>query len=781
MRTCSVRYLSAIWKTKTDDFETGSLDARKNDRSDSAQPDDQVSELPKAKKFEVKIDRQLRPVSRASANPAAEKVSKAIETINKNKITRQPLSDSNANSSKRTSIESKRQSMDENKRHSVGANMRSSVDIGNRNLVDTHNVKSSLDISKRNSVDMHNKRHSVDTTKKTPVEMHNKRHSVDGSNGRSEIHKPEGPRPSSMAHIQVRGGPQKPLAVMESAGYTPQRNSMLDVHSAGMTQHRNSMLDLDIRGGPQKAIAVAESAEVAKEQLQPLAMNPVQIRGGPQKPMAIMDSARQARESSTSTSESFAPVEVRGGPQKQASVLASARHARESSKSSIASNRHSVGDIEQLMQKNDAANKQSHPPLGTRRSFSEGSAPAEEQAQSQNTSLARKPSGRKTAERLAWIRELEEGNKASGNHGRDYMFNKLQGGVRDKLAKFENKQLTGGLARTDSNISRRLSTSSDAYSIEQPALNRLSRTSAIDDDFRKKLEESVGNQHKKRIIPQEVLDLVALTDGDQEAALNDFMENWNQDELIKQINDAADEAMNGGKKVTKDEVKTNDEAVTKPIAKEVVRDAGAADFDPFGPGADLSLGKPTEKKQTSDSTSVGLPKVPSSELPKPSKTWNPKPMLKSEPTRKNSVGSKSTSVASATTSSEAKPSWIPKIASKHAESSSSEEAKKETPAPAPAVSKVPTSLLPGNFTTGSGSSWNPKPSSTWNPKPSSGWNPKPAAKPMPASNVDEAKTAPKGSTVAPTSSKAASSSSMVNGASAGGAFTAAALPRFVTA
>jgi hypothetical protein len=714
----------------------------------------------------VKIDGQLRPVSRASANPAAEKVSKAIETINKNKITRQPLTDSNANASKRTSIESKRQSMDENKRQSIGPSTRNSVDFSNRNSVDYQNKRNSLDVTKRSSVDVRNKRHSVDVT-----------------NHRSEIHNTEEQRPASMAQVQVRGGPPKPFAVTESAGYTPQRNSMLDVQTAGITQHRNSMLDVDIRGGPQKAMAVMESAGLSKEQAasqpNPLTMHPVQTRGGPQKAMAVMESARQARETSVPSApqpEQLTPVEVRGGPEKQSAVLASARHARDGSRSSIASNRHSVGDVAQLMERNDAANaakRMSHPPLGARRSFSDGSTPAEQQTEQPATPLGRKPSGRKTAERLAWIRELEEGNKTNGNHGRDYMFNKLQGGVRDKLAKFENKQLTGGLARTDSNISRRLSTSSDAYSIEQPALNRLSRTATIDDDFRKKLEESVTNQHKKRIIPQEVLDLVALTDGDQEAALNDFMQNWNQDELIKQINDAADQAINEEK--TREATKSGETSAESKMT-EPAKDVRSNDFDPFGPGADLSLGMPNEKKKSDVSVPVSLPKVPTSELPKASRTWNPKPTLRSQPMGNTSNGAKTMSIPASSTLPAAKPSWNPKVPSKGSEPEQAKPTPKEAPTPTPALAKVPTSLLLGS--NAPASSWNPKPSSTWNPKPSSTWNPKPSAKPV--SKPEEPKTAPKESTV-PVASSSPATLSMRNGVSTSGTFTAAALPKFVAA
>jgi hypothetical protein len=694
--------------------------------------------------------------------------------------------------------------MDENRRNSVGTNVGNSMDTSNRSTANVHKKWNSVDATKRASFDVHKTRNSVDSVSNRPEKRPSSMVQIRGGPQKPmAVMESAGmlPQRHSMLDVQsagvaqhrnsildldVRGGPQKPMAVMESAGMLPQRHSMLDVQSAGIAQHRNSMLDLDIRGGPQKAMAVMESAgprsERAEPKLEPLALNPVQVRGGPQKAVAVMESAREARETNFPTPsqpEQFSSVEIRGGPQKPAAVAASAKHAREGSRSSIASNRHSVGDAGQLFQRNEAvaaAKRQSHPPLNTRRSFSEGSQPAEEQSPSQNTSLVRKPSGRKTAERLAWIRELEEGNKGSGNHGRDYMFNKLQGGVRDKLAKFENKQLTGGLARTDSNISRRLSTSSDAYSIEQPSSNRLSRTGTIDDDFRKKLEESVGNQHKKRIIPQEVLDLVALTDGDQEAALNDYMENWNQDELIKQINDAADEAIKGeDKENSKSSADINGDAVPKQKEKEIVKkDVGLADFDPFGPGVKMGNGNLGEKKSTSNATPVALPKVPTGEFTKPSKTWNPKPTLKSEPLRKGPIETKATPSASLPA---AKPSWNPKIAPKSVEApanGTTEDAKKDIPAPA--VAKVPTSLLLGSNTSATGTSWNPKPSSN-------GWNPKPSVKPATTARQDEdnPKSASQDSTLPGTiSSKGATTPSLANSVVVvGSAFTAAALPKFV--
>jgi len=679
-------------------------------RSDSAQPEDGVSELPKTKKFEVKIENQLRPVSRASANPAAEKVSKAIEEINKNKIARQPLGESNStNASKRASVESKRNSVDVSKRYSVDASKRQSVDGSKRQSTDA-STSQLFDATKRNSIDV------------------SKRRSIDGATNRPEVQPTEEPRPSSMMNRS------RPL-----------------------------------------------SFAATEEQVEPPPFAPVEIRGGPNKPMAVMESAGLMGPPRTKSSIAGSQVErsttpqvqIRGGPQKAAAVMQSARHARDGSRSSIASNRHSVGDIDALFEKSEpssaSAKRQSHPPLLSRRSFSESSADVNEQPKT-SVPLTRAPSGRKTAERLAWIRELEEGNKGRGNTGRDYMFQKLSGGVKDKLAKFENQQLTGGIARTDSNISRRLSNSSDAYSIEQSGgLKRLSRSATLDDDFRKKLEESVTKQHKNRVVPQEVLDLVALTDGDQEAALNDFMENWNQDELVRQINDAADRALaedKGGSATAK-----NGDAVAEPKAEGNAEGAtSTADFDPFGPTADLSLKKGPEKKSTSTSTTastqMSLPMASKAvELPKgetPKAAPSPKPEVALVPT---SNGTGTTGPTPATSELPR-----PKSAFTKPKSAFTKPPSKSVPVlkdtAAPAV-KTADSLLLGSA---AGSAWNPKPvaaPSSYDAKPTGKETSKPAApkkapSPLALSNGNAGNKSPFSS---PTKAS----------------FTAAALPQFLRA
>jgi hypothetical protein len=197
------------------------------------------------------------------------------------------------------------------------------------------------------------------------------------------------------------------------------------------------------------------------------------------------------------------------------------------------SNRHSVGDMNKLLEQNReatmAAKQKPQPPaLTIRRSFSAGATSPTKSETVPNTPTyrARRPSGKTTADRLAWIRELEEGSNGKGaNSGRAAMYKNLQGGVADKLARFEssNKALTGGsgpgLVRTNS-VSSRISTSSAAYGIESGAAgSRLSRASTMDDEFRRKMEE-VAEKAKKKVDK----------DGEQEA-------------LIKQVNRDAELAL----------------------------------------------------------------------------------------------------------------------------------------------------------------------------------------------------------------------------------------------
>jgi hypothetical protein len=186
------------------------------------------------------------------------------------------------------------------------------------------------------------------------------------------------------------------------------------------------------------------------------------------------------------------------------------------------SNRHSVGDMNKLLEQNREATtaakeKQQPPALTVRRSFSVGaeSPTKSEAAPITSAPRPRRPSGKTTADRLAWIRALEEGsNRKGANSGREAMYKNLQGGVADKLARFEssNKGLisgTGpGLVRTNS-VSSRMSAFSEAYGIENGAPgSRLSKASTLDEEFRRKMEE-VAEKAKKKI----------EEDGDQEGCI----------------------------------------------------------------------------------------------------------------------------------------------------------------------------------------------------------------------------------------------------------------------
>jgi hypothetical protein len=207
--------------------------------------------------------------------------------------------------------------------------------------------------------------------------------------------------------------------------------------------------------------------------------------------------------------------------------------------------------------------------------------------------LARRASTRLASDRLAWIKELEEGKNGSKNPGRDFVLKNLQGGVADKLAKFEGKQLTGGLTRTNSTISRM--SSADAYGIESSYESIMTRTSTVDtsnrassvltnfdDSFREKMETLAGNlaskaheefsnderSHRitskfvpvtapqaesstKSELPKEVTDFAMLSDGDPETIINDITRHgtlgrtltWNETDIVAQINDAADRAL----------------------------------------------------------------------------------------------------------------------------------------------------------------------------------------------------------------------------------------------
>jgi hypothetical protein len=195
------------------------------------------------------------------------------------------------------------------------------------------------------------------------------------------------------------------------------------------------------------------------------------------------------------------------------------------------------------------------------------------------------------------MKDLEDPGK---NAGRDFIFRKLEGGVAAKLAAFETKKddasVTPSVSATPSGVHRsransnasRVPSGSEAYGIEAPT--RLSRRSTamdvnsndakmgsvadvVGEGFKKKLESLTGNlankvqeqsardgpvapessaavargpaalaQARKRI-PQDVLDMIALSGVDQEVAINEYLQkgdlgktkNWDHDEIMKQL------------------------------------------------------------------------------------------------------------------------------------------------------------------------------------------------------------------------------------------------------
>lgn len=269
------------------------------------------------------------------------------------------------------------------------------------------------------------------------------------------------------------------------------------------------------------------------------------------------------------------------------------RYSMPTSLPSELGNRRSVADIKDSLASTSTSNPQD------RRLSLQPASPASVTSalSSSQPPLARRASSRLASDRLAWIKELEEGKNGNKNPGRDFVLKNLQGGVADKLAKFEGKQLTGGLTRTNSTISRM--SSADAYGIESSYESIMTRTSTVDtsnrassvltnfdDSFREKMEtlagnlaskanEESGNDEKphrmtskfvpvtapqaesstKSELPKEVTDFAMLSDGDPETVINDITRHgtlgrtltWNETDIVAQINDAADRALTESK------------------------------------------------------------------------------------------------------------------------------------------------------------------------------------------------------------------------------------------
>lgn len=192
------------------------------------------------------------------------------------------------------------------------------------------------------------------------------------------------------------------------------------------------------------------------------------------------------------------------------------------------SNRHSVGDMNKLLEDNrDATSptKKQPPPLNIKRSFSVGATSPTKRTETQPNTPTYRPrriSGAKMADRMAWIRDLEEKSSGKGSPGRAAMYKNLQGGVADKLARFEssNKDYGLNLTRTNS-VSSRMAKFNDAYGIENGPGKRLSRTSTMDDEFRRKMEEVAEKAKKKVDLEGDQEALIAQVNRDAELALKE--------------------------------------------------------------------------------------------------------------------------------------------------------------------------------------------------------------------------------------------------------------------
>ncbi|KAH0438501.1 hypothetical protein CcaCcLH18_03208 [Colletotrichum camelliae] len=134
------------------------------------------------------------------------------------------------------------------------------------------------------------------------------------------------------------------------------------------------------------------------------------------------------------------------------------------------------------------------------------SAPPSASAPWRNGLGNRRISPRLATDRLAWIKELEEGKKKSSINGDIPVLKSVQGSVADKLARFEQKQQQQQLApltRSNSTRSRNSSVADTTFSsYGGPATSRSSldshRASSVfshyDDTFREKMELVAGRK-----------------------------------------------------------------------------------------------------------------------------------------------------------------------------------------------------------------------------------------------------------------------------------------------
>jgi len=242
-------------------------------------------------------------------------------------------------------------------------------------------------------------------------------------------------------------------------------------------------------------------------------------------------------------------------------------------------NRRSVADIKESLAHRSVSSPQE------RRLSLQPASPAAIPPASPSTQTLLSRTSTRLSDRLAWIRELEEEKNISTNPGRDFVLKNVQGGVADKLAKFEGKQVNGVLTRTNSSISR--VSSVDAFGIESSQVSIKSRASTVDtsnrassvftnfdESFRGKMEtlagtladrtqeESSGKEKlpskitskfipvrgnsETTIVPQEVIDFATLYNDNSENVINDMANHrnlGNGSNALQQLNNVANSAL----------------------------------------------------------------------------------------------------------------------------------------------------------------------------------------------------------------------------------------------
>ncbi|KXH66310.1 hypothetical protein CSAL01_13080 [Colletotrichum salicis] len=183
-------------------------------------------------------------------------------------------------------------------------------------------------------------------------------------------------------------------------------------------------------------------------------------------------------------------------------------------------------------------------------------------------SSTKRASSRIASDRLAWIRELEEGKKKKSTINGDLpVLRNMQGSVADKLAKFEQQKLQqqmqqqAPLTRSNSTRSRISSVADTTFSsYNGPATARSSldtcRTSSVfshyDDSFREKMEIITGAANK-----------TADEENEEKPALNKVTSTFVSIEKREPIEGPVSQA-------------TDEEAAEKPALEEIVVPASPA-------------------------------------------------------------------------------------------------------------------------------------------------------------------------------------------------------------